>query len=158
MSFISTGGGAALELLGRQTTPGPDRPPGSSRVIDSSFSQTAEVTTVACLTFSGSRVWENRTQSRRIAERERLDERERAKRGGNPIYPRRAFLAFLVLHASQSINAGGIFQHPATFIPSITIEIPVRRPLIIGNWKMNKTASEAAAFIQRPPRASACIA
>jgi len=72
----------------------------------------------------------------------------RAKRGGNSIYPRRAFLAFLVLHASQSINAGGILQHPATFIPSITIEIPVRRPLIIGNWKMNKTASEAAAFIQ----------
>ncbi len=24
----------------------------------------------------------------------------------------------------------------------------MRRPLIIGNWKMNKTASEAAAFIQ----------
>jgi triosephosphate isomerase (TIM) len=72
----------------------------------------------------------------------------RAKRGGNPIYPHRAFLAFLVLHASRSINAGGIFQHPATFIPSITIEIPLRRPLIIGNWKMNKTASEAAALIR----------
>ena len=35
----------------------------------------------------------------------------------------------------------------AEFTPS-TIETPVRRPLIIGNWKMNKTASEAAAFIQ----------
>jgi triosephosphate isomerase (TIM) len=26
--------------------------------------------------------------------------------------------------------------------------IPLRRPLIVGNWKMNKTASEAAAFIR----------
>ena len=56
----------------RQTTPGPDRPPGSSRVIASSLS-----------------------------------------------------------------------SHPLS-----TIETPVRRPLIIGNWKMNKTASEAAAFIR----------
>ena len=34
----------------------------------------------------------------------------------------------------------------AEYIPSITIETPVRRPLIVGNWKMNKTASEAASL------------
>src|ERR1043165_7747097 len=31
---------------------------------------------------------------------------------------------------------------------SITNESLVRRPLIVGNWKMNKTAAEAAAFIR----------
>ena len=33
-------------------------------------------------------------------------------------------------------------------LPPSDIETPVRRPLIVGNWKMNKTASEAAAFIR----------
>jgi triosephosphate isomerase (TIM) len=32
--------------------------------------------------------------------------------------------------------------------PLSSIETPVRRLLIVGNWKMNKTASEAAAFIR----------
>ena len=31
---------------------------------------------------------------------------------------------------------------------TIHIEKPVRIPLIVGNWKMNKTPSEAAAFIR----------
>ena len=74
MSFISTGGGAALELLEGKTTPGLDRPPGSSCVIGSSLS-------------------------------------------ASPLAPS-------------------------------SIETPVRKPLIVGNWKMNKTASEAAAFIR----------
>ena len=51
----------------------------------------------------------------------------RAKRGGNPICPRRAFLACLARHgstgspsraksrdAAQSVAAGGLFQHPAS--------------------------------------------
>lgn len=36
----------------------------------------------------------------------------------------------------------------ADLTPATTTGILVRKPLIVGNWKMNKTASEAAAFIR----------
>jgi hypothetical protein len=68
--------------------------------------------------------WENTRQDSRARQAGRA---RRAKRGGNPICPRRAFLAYLALHgstgspsraksrdASRSIHAGGLFQHPAS--------------------------------------------
>ena len=36
----------------------------------------------------------------------------------DPICPRRAFLA---LHASRSMDAGGLFQHPATLNPAFCV-------------------------------------
>ena len=50
---------------------------------------------------------------------------------------------------SETGEAGlsGLFSS-TEFTPSITIETLVRRPLIVGNWKMNKTATEAVTFIR----------
>ena len=76
--------------------------------------------------FDGPHVWHNRRTLPQDGRARQAGRARRAKRGGNPICPRRAFLACLALHgstgspsraksrdASRSIHAGGLFQHLA---------------------------------------------
>ncbi len=46
----------------------------------------------------------------------------RVKRGGNPIRPRRTFLACLALHAARFVAAGGTLQRPARVRDPVDID------------------------------------
>ena len=75
---------------------------------------------------------DSRARHARLAGRARLS---------GPICPRRAFLAYLALHAPRSMDAGGFFQYPARSLSDIAVrdeakEVrPDARPQAWKNWR-----------------------